>query len=185
MSKNLITPAGFLSYPHIDIPQEESKPNGRYDGYSMQLLIPEGVDIDPVVRSLQLAVHETWGENPPADVKDNKPISKTENSVHGTCWLLKFKRKTRFGAPILIDRTKKPVADDQVRNLFLDGCKVRVVYRPYTYRDTPNGNGVSMGFELVQWIAPGPRLGADPMSVVDDLPPEDEVASTDAVEDLF
>ena len=167
------TQTGTLSYPHLHEPQEVINPD--YQGYSCSLVFELGdtekyQEIIDVVKSAVSSDSRLEG-------KSNIYLPYNVNEEDDTI-TFKFKRKTAYGAPLCVDKQKKHMDADEVRDRLYAGASVRIAYTPYSYSN--QSHGVSLAFDAVQLVAEGSRiLDSNPADVFSTL------TSPDSVDDMF
>lgn len=150
---NDITTIGQISYPTIFKAGEEIDPTTQYKGYSVELLV------DAIPENLQAAIDQAVNDKFGHDEKLKKKALASMSCIKkGTdpndddreVYRLRFKRRTDFGAPVVIGPQLQQLEEGDVYG----GCMGRVKFRAYAWQNV-NGVGVGLGFSAVQKTGEG------------------------------
>lgn len=166
--KSLITPVGFLSFPHLDVPAQPpiNKKTGKPEGvakYSMAIVFPEGTDIEALKNEVVAAAVERWGEGAVAQLKSGRlknPIRDDATDVKekkypkGSIFFntrSEMKPRAVFPWPDQATGQAMEIPEDQIKEVLYAGAKVRISVTAFAY-DTAGNKGVSFGLGNVQLI---------------------------------
>ena len=84
-----------------------------------------------------------------------------------------FVRTSSLDMPVFVDAHVKLLSVDEAKLLFVAGCWVRVAFRAFHF--TQGGDpGVGLALNHLQFLRPGPRLGAGRTAPGDVLTPVDD-----------
>lgn len=166
--KAIISPVAFLSFPHLDQPQQPpiDKKTGKPQGeakYSVALVWPEGTDLTELQNEVVTVAVERFGagavaklksgalKNPlrgnPADVAEKKyPKGSTFTNARSA-----MKPQGAFPWKESGKDIAALVPADRMKDVFYPGAKVRASLTAFAY-DTAGNRGVSFGLGNVQLI---------------------------------
>jgi hypothetical protein len=167
----VITPAGMLSYPHLDKPQKPQAGSTQKEKFSATFVFKPGTDLKELIAAALAAAEEKWPGKGAELLKGGKirsPFRKDavdkgytaergfgEGSVFINC-----RTEQKPGLVLAVagpDGKPMKVADENIRDTFYPGCTVRASLRAFGYDN--NGNrGVSFALNNIQKLADGERL---------------------------
>lgn len=173
------TPEGILMFPGLFEPKAFEE--GGKETYQCILVFPKGTDITAIKDAVSGCA--TRGIRNPAGARN--PIRDGNEKVEEwgeTFKDAKYIRISSIYPPAVVDREKHEILDQ--RQVY-SGAFARAVCRCFAY-EGKFGKGVSIGFDAVQILRDGERLGGSAASVAmfDDLP-DDTAAQGNVPEDPF
>ena len=159
------TPEAVLMFPSLFEPKAFEE--GGKETYQCVLLFPKGTDITVITNAVKdCAAH---GLRNPSGARN--PIRSGNEKVDEWGEIFRDAHYIRVSSvypPTVVDREKQEIIDPKQ---VYSGAFARAVCRCYSY-DGKFGKGVSIGFDAVQILRDGERLGGGASSVAmfDDLP---------------
>ena len=169
-SKKYATDTGTLSFPHLAEPQEVSNPS--YTGYSCSIIFSRD-DVEKYQWIVDLCKSLASEDSRTKDKTNLRmPYSTDEDSI-----TIKFKRKTDYGAPKCVDKSKAPLSSEEISERLYGGSQVRIAFSPYAYSN--QSSGVGLALEAVQLIGDGERIAtSNPSDVFETIGP-------DSIDEIF
>ncbi|MDP7462894.1 MAG: DUF2815 family protein [SAR324 cluster bacterium] len=164
MTKSFHTPAGRLSYPHLDAPQTGF--DGAKPKYSASLIFEKGTDISVLEKLVLAAAEEKWPKKAKAMLSSGKlrnPIRDDWEDKPGYpegCAFISAKSDRQPGMVLNVrgpDGRPKGVDPEDIRETFYPGANVRFSVSVYTY-DVNGNRGVSFALNNIQKLSDNDRL---------------------------
>lgn len=185
--KPIMTPVAFLSFPHVDLPQQPpiDKKTGKPQGeakYSVALVWPEGTDLTELQNEVVTVAVERFGPGAVAKLKSGALKNPLRSSADDVAEKKYPKGSTFTNARSAMKPQgafpwKEPgkdtaaiVPDDRMKDVFYPGAKVRATLTAFAY-DTAGNRGVSFGLGNLQLIDGTTPRWAGRADAVDEFAP--------------
>ncbi len=174
MSKNLLTPVGRVSFPHLFEPTLNDQ--GK-KSWSLVLVFDKAAqatdEYKAMVAAVETAASEKFGQKIPSGVKRKSlepksgyPFTATAAKEQYFGWAedgsVMVTLSSRY-APLALDRDKTELLDPEA---IYAGCYARASYSCYSYSASGN-EGVSFGLRAVQKVKDGEAIGGSRASAND------------------
>lgn len=160
-----VTPEGILMFPGLFEPKAFEE--GGKETYQCVLLFPKGTDITVITEAVKGCAsrgirNPSGARNPVRD--GNEKVDEWGEIFRDA----KYIRVSSIYPPSVVDSKKQEIMDAR---LVYSGAVARAVCRCFAY-EGKFGKGVSIGFDAVQIVRDGEKLGGSAASVAmfDDLP---------------
>jgi hypothetical protein len=172
-----MTPEGRAAWPAI-FEAKLNDLNGKME-YSLQLLIPEEVDLSDMKRHAKAALEKKWGNKPPKGLRSpfrNGTDEKEDFEDYEGVIFINMKSNDKPG---VVDQDVNPILDPSE---LLPGDIVRCTYNAYAY-DMKGNKGVAFGLRNVQKIRKGEPMKGGRTRAEDDFGPVSGGGSTTGAAD--
>ena len=164
MTHSLHTPAGRLSYPHLDTPQTGF--DGGKPKYSASLIFEKGTDTTALEKAVEATAEDKWPKKARAMLRSGKlrnPIRDDFEEKPGypeECTFISAKSDRQPGMVLNVkgpDGRPKGVDPDDIRDTFYPGADVRFSVTPFAY-DVNGNKGVSFALNNIQKLSDNDRI---------------------------
>jgi hypothetical protein len=152
-----LTPEATLMFPSLFEPRAFEE--GGKETYQCILVFPKGADISAVTNAINSCAkslrNPSGARNPLRD--GNEKVDEWGELFRDA----KYIRISSYFQPIVVDGAKREILD---KNQVYSGAIARAVCRCFSY-EGKMGKGVSIGFDALQIVRDGERLGGGAASV--------------------